>query len=80
VPPKSIRLGWRDGTIVAVWLTPRGVDKTVLAIAHTKLTSKADADLMKQYWAERLDALGELLSPAPRGRRRSAARRVATTT
>jgi uncharacterized protein YndB with AHSA1/START domain len=79
VPSKSIRLGWHDGTIVAVWFTPKGADKTAVALAHTKLTSKTDADRMKQYWAERLDALGELLSRAPRGGRRVATRRVATT-
>jgi len=81
MPPKSIRLGWHDGTIVAVWFTPKGTDKTSVALAHTKLASKAQADRMKQYWAERLDALGELLVRAPRGRRRTlgATRRVETT-
>ena len=69
IPPKSLRLGWHDGTIVAVWFTAKGADKTAVAIAHTKLTSKADADRMKQYWAERLDALSEWLSRTPRTRR-----------
>jgi hypothetical protein len=76
IPPKSIRLGWRDGTIVAVWFTPKGADKSAVAIAHTKLASKADADRLKEYWSECLDALGEWLSRAPRGRRsRGAAKR-----
>ena len=81
IRPKSIRLGWRDGTIVAVWFTPKGADKTAVAIAHTKLTSKADADRMKQYWSERLEALGERLSRAPRGRSsRGAVKREAVAT
>jgi hypothetical protein len=81
IRPKSIRLGWRDGTIVAVWFTPKGADKTAIAIAHTKLTSKADADRMKEYWSERLDALGTWLARAPRGRgRRAAAKRDAAAT
>lgn len=78
IRPKSIRIGWRDGTIVAVWFTPKGADKTAVAIAHTKLTSKVDADRMKQYWSERLDALGAWLSRTPRGRRgRGAVKREA---
>jgi hypothetical protein len=68
IPPKSIRLGWRDGTIVAVWFTPRGAEKTAVAVAHMKLSSRAEADRLKQYWSERLDALGEWLSRAPRAR------------
>jgi hypothetical protein len=42
-----------------------------VAIAHTKLTSKADADRMNRYWSERLDALGEWLSRSPRGSTKS---------
>jgi len=81
IRPKSIRLGWRDGTIVAVWFTPKSADRTAIAIAHTKLASKVDADRMKQYWSERLAALGEWLSRAPRVRpRRGAAKREAAGT
>jgi hypothetical protein len=60
-----------DDTIVAVWFTPNGVDKSVVAVTYTKLTNKAEGDRMKQCWAERLDAPGESLSHAPRGRRRA---------
>lgn len=60
VAPKSMRLGWRDGTIVAVWFTPKG-DRSSVAVAHTKLPDKPTADRLREYWAERLDALGEIL-------------------
>ena len=81
IRPKSIRLGWRDVTIVAICFTSKGEDKTAVEIAHTKLTSKADAERMKQYWAERLDALDAWLSRAPRGRRsRGTVKRAATAT
>jgi hypothetical protein len=60
--PKSMRLGWTDGSIVAVWFIPKGKSKSSVALAHTKLSDKATADHLKQYWSERLDALGEVLS------------------
>ena len=62
IRPKSIRLGWTDGTSVAIWFSAKGEDKSAVAIAHTKLSSKADADRLKKYWSERLNALSELLS------------------
>jgi hypothetical protein len=68
IPPKSMRLGWDDGTIVAVWFTPKRADRSAVAIAHTKLPDKAAADRLKRYWSERLDALGEMLSGRPNRR------------
>jgi hypothetical protein len=59
--PKSMRLGWSDGTIVAVWFTAKGESKSVVALAHTKLPDKNTADRLKQFWAERFDVLGDLL-------------------
>ena len=59
--PKSMRLGWKDGTIVAVWFTAKGTSKSSVALAHTKLPDRASSDRLKQYWAERLDALGNIL-------------------
>lgn len=61
--PKSMRLWWNDGTIVAVWFTPKGPGKSSVAVAHTKLPDKATADRLRQYWSERLDALGEYVFP-----------------
>jgi hypothetical protein len=57
--PKSLRLGWPDGTIIAVWLTAKGTSKCAVALAHTKLPDRETADRFKQYWAERLDALAK---------------------
>jgi hypothetical protein len=62
--PKSMRLGWKDGTIVVVGFTPKGDARSVVALSHTKVPDRASADRLKSYWAERLDKLGEVLSGA----------------
>jgi len=59
--PKSMRLGWSDGSIIAVWFTAKGKGKSSVALAHTKLPDREAADRFKRYWSERLDALGEVL-------------------
>jgi hypothetical protein len=55
-----VRMTWPDGTIVEAWFTDRGA-KSQVALQHCDLESKADADRLKAWWAERLDALGKLL-------------------
>jgi hypothetical protein len=60
--PKSMRLDWADGGIIAVGFTAKGKAKSAVALAHTKLPDKEAANRLKQYWSERLDALGELLT------------------
>jgi hypothetical protein len=55
-----MRLQWPDGTIVVVGFLPKGADRTVLSIQHTKLPDRLAAEKAKQYWAGRLDALGSL--------------------
>jgi hypothetical protein len=59
--PKSLRLGRSDGSIVAVWFTALGAARSSVAIAQGKLGDRATVDRVKQYWSERLDALGETL-------------------
>ena len=59
--PKSMRLGWEDGTIVVVGFMPKGESKSAVAVTHTKLPDKETVNRLKAYWAERLDALGEVL-------------------
>jgi hypothetical protein len=60
-PEKSMRVRWEDGTPVDIYFLPRGETKSQVAIQHRKLTSKADADRMRAFWAERLNALAAMM-------------------
>lgn len=62
--PKSMRLGWSDGTIVAVGFMPKGKTKSAVAVQHTKLPDRETADRLKQYWSERFDGLNDVLAEA----------------
>jgi len=59
--PKSIRLDWND-SIVAVGFAPKGSSRSSVAVQHTKLPDRETANELKEYWAARLDALGEVLA------------------
>ena len=59
---KSMRITWPDRTSVAVGFSSRGAAKSQVAIQHGRLADRAAAARMKQYWAERLDALEEVLA------------------
>ena len=58
---KSMRLTWEDGTSVELWFAGKGDAKSQVAIAHTKLASKEDADTRKAWWTERLAVLSKTL-------------------
>src|SRR5688572_17167289 len=60
--PKSMRLRWPDGTIIAVNFTAKGRNKSSVALAHTKLRDKVQADEAKTYWTARLDALAAVIA------------------
>jgi hypothetical protein len=60
--PRSIRLDWADGAIVVVGFTAKGDSRSAVALTHTKLPDRETADRIKQYWTERLDALGAVLT------------------
>jgi hypothetical protein len=60
--PKSMRLQWPDGTIVALWFTSKGDAKSAIALAHTKLTTRAAMEKAKTDWGTRLDRLARLLA------------------
>jgi hypothetical protein len=60
--PKSMRLGLTDGSIIAVGFMAKGRSKSSVALAHTKLPDRDTANRLKEYWSDRLDALGEVLS------------------
>jgi hypothetical protein len=59
---KSARLRFEDGTIVAVGFLPKGDAKSSVAVQHTKLPDRETAEQLKQYWTERLVALGKVLT------------------
>ena len=61
IPEKSMRIEWNDGTAVDVGFYPRG-EKSQIALSHRKLASKADADRMRAFWSERLEALASLMT------------------
>lgn len=61
-PPKTMRIEVGEGGIVAVGFAPKGPAKSAVAVQHTKLPDRETADRLKQWWAERLEALRELLA------------------
>jgi hypothetical protein len=60
---KSMRITWPDRTSVEVGFSSRGTAKSQVAVQHGKLPNRAAQTRVKQYWAERLDALGQVLAP-----------------
>ncbi len=60
---KSMRVTWPDRTSVVVGFASRGPAKSQLALQHGKLPDRAAVTRVKQYWAERLGVLEELLAP-----------------
>jgi hypothetical protein len=65
-PEKSMSIAWNDGTAVDVGFFAKGEAKSLVAISHLKLASKADADRMKAFWGERLERLAELVKTRSR--------------
>jgi hypothetical protein len=60
--PKTMRLDWSDGTIIAVGFTAKGPGKSAVALDHGKLLDRDTAARLKQQWAEWLDALRTCLA------------------
>jgi hypothetical protein len=58
---KSMRVRWEDGSPVDIGFFARGEAKSQVALEHRKLASKADADRIRAFWSERLDALATML-------------------
>lgn len=59
-PNKAMRLRFEDGSPIDVGFLPKGTDKCQVAVEHRRLKSKEDADRMKAWWAEHLDALASI--------------------
>jgi uncharacterized protein YndB with AHSA1/START domain len=61
IRPKSMRLGFDDGSIAVIYFESKGKSKSTVSVQHTKLPDKEAADQLKQFWGERLDALSRSL-------------------
>jgi uncharacterized protein YndB with AHSA1/START domain len=59
---KSLRITWPDRTSLEIGFMSKGSGKSQVAVQHGKLPDRDSASRMKQYWAERLEDLGDLLS------------------
>jgi hypothetical protein len=59
---KSMRITWPDRTSVVVGFTGQGPAKSQVALQHGKLPDRATATRAKQYWAERLEELKNVLA------------------
>jgi hypothetical protein len=68
---KSMRVAWPDQTLVQIYFTAKGAAKSQVAVQHTKLPNRAAATTVKEFWADRLAALGAVLTRAAPARRRA---------
>jgi uncharacterized protein YndB with AHSA1/START domain len=59
-PNKRARLAWADGTSAIMGFYARGASKSIVAVEHLKLSSKADADARKKAWGEAFDKLAAI--------------------
>jgi hypothetical protein len=60
-PNKSMRIRWEDGTPIDVGFYARGETKSQVALAHGKLRTKEEADHLRAFWSERLEALAAMM-------------------
>jgi uncharacterized protein YndB with AHSA1/START domain len=66
IPDRSMRITWPDGTSVQAMFLGKGTGKSQLSIQHGRFADQAAALKTKQFWGERLDALGKTLVAARR--------------
>jgi hypothetical protein len=62
-PQKRMRLRWGDNTAVDIGFTARGEGKSQVAVEHSKLPTKLEAERLKTFWGERLKALAAVVTP-----------------
>ena len=59
--PKSVRLDWPGGGIVAAGFVSKGKGKSQVALSHARLPDRETANRVKEEWGVRLDELGRRL-------------------
>ena len=60
-PGKSLRVKWTDGTPIEFYFVKKGPEKSQVALQHREQPTKAQAEELRVYWGERLEALAEEL-------------------
>ena len=60
--PKSMRLGFDDGSIVVVDFAAKGRGRCVVALEHTKLADRSAAERAKAEWSARFEVLADVLA------------------
>ncbi len=58
---KSMRITWPDRTSLEVGFMSKGAKKSQVALQHGKLADREAAARMKEYWAERLAVLEQVI-------------------
>jgi hypothetical protein len=56
-----MRITWPDRTSLEVEFMSKGTNKSQVALQHVRLPDRTAAARMKEYWAERLAALEQML-------------------
>jgi hypothetical protein len=68
-PHRSMRITWHDGSSVELWFTEKGAAKSQVQVAQRKLPDRAAAARAKAFWAQKLDALRDVLAGGSSRRR-----------
>ena len=58
---RSMRITWPDRTSLEVSFTSKGANRSQVALQHVRLPDQVAAARMKEYWAERLAAVEQVL-------------------
>ena len=56
-----MRITWPDRTSLEVSFTSKGANRSQVALQHVRLPDQVAAARMKEYWAERLAAVEQVL-------------------
>lgn len=60
-PSRSLRLRWKDGSVVDVNFYEEGSAKSKVQLQHSKLANREQVERLKAYWQEHLGRLAEVV-------------------
>jgi hypothetical protein len=61
---KRMRLALPDGTAAIVGFLAKGPEKSIVAVEHQKLTSRAEIEACKKQWGKYFDRLTPIVTVA----------------